>query len=272
MDKGRREATLDLGPTETDTRGRGCSRTLRCICSRGYQGLCPYCTLDALLEVGKKRGLGPKHPLFPTRKGVAATARAVRLTLRLLSGRWLGEHSLRREGAQMYVRRFVALPLVQFLGRWGGPTVAKYAGEALQTQLAVAASASAAGAAPAGSAGPSKLLRKTIEELIDEALAQRLPRESADPLLLAFQSSSAVPGAPDLPPVRRVRGMKGAAEAGEVHDAVICDPAIPREGWVTRCSWRFGRSSFIFKDGAEATCARCLSSRQVEARRLSLVG
>ena len=158
--------------------------------------------------------------------------------------------------------------------------MAKYVGNALQDQLASAAAACAEGRAITPAA-PSPHLLKTIRELVDEALADRLeqaPSEQdpqvaeADPLLTSLVSASAVPGAPDLPPVRRVRGVKGSTEIGEIHDAVICDPAVPTDGWVTRCSWRFGRSKFIFKDGSEATCARCLSSRQVEARRLSLVG
>ena len=194
------------------------------------------------------------------------TRQAVIGTLRRLIRRWLSDHSLRREGTRMYARRSVILPLIQFLGRWGGPTVAIYAGEALQGQLAIAASASTAGAGPSEPATLSPHLRKTIEELVDEALARRQPHEETEPLLQIFQGATAVPGSPDLPPVRKVRSMKGSVEAGEVHDAVFCDPAIPREGWVTRCSWHFGRSAHIFKDSAEVTCARCLSKRVVEAR------
>ena len=90
-----------------------------CLCKKGGLGPCPFCSLADLLEAGKKAGLGPKHPLFPTRKGKAATAKAVIRALRLLMRRRLTEHSMRREGAQILARRYVPVPLIQFLGRWG---------------------------------------------------------------------------------------------------------------------------------------------------------
>ena len=47
-------------------------------------------------------------------------------------------------GVQMYARRGVQLPLIQFLGRWGSAAVERYVGEALADRAAWAPLAAAA--------------------------------------------------------------------------------------------------------------------------------
>eukprot|EP00973_Karenia_brevis_P051292 7124769-Karenia_brevis.AAC.1 len=55
------------------------------------------------------------------------------------------EHSLRRMGAQYYARRGVANSYIEFLGRWGGPTVLRYIGEALNDHASEASIMAASG-------------------------------------------------------------------------------------------------------------------------------
>ena len=274
----RREATLNLSATKMDTAGTGCLRTLGCICDSGLQGPCPYCALAAVLAAGAGAGLGPKDPLFPTRGGKAPEKKSVVRTLRRLLRMPASGHTLRREGAQMLARRGVFLYLIQFLGRWGGPTVARYVDEALRGQLARAASSSAAGGA-GGPFGTSRAeLRTTLQELVDEAVARRAAEfatDSAagapDPLHAVLTAAPAVPGAPNPPPAQQVRGLKGGREVGEVHEVALADPTLPKAVWSARCPWRFGLAPHVLLTGREVTCARCISRRMVDLRKLAIV-
>ena len=52
-------------------------------------------------------------------------------TLKIVTGdASVSEHSMRRSGAQWFARKGVLLFVIQFLGRWGGITVARYVGNA----------------------------------------------------------------------------------------------------------------------------------------------
>ena len=139
IDAGGRSATIELGPTKTNPAGRECPRTLRCCCGGGEStGLpsssaCPVHALERVLHARAQRGMDGKMPLFPTLGGSTPTRRAVISTLRHLAGdKRLTEHSMRRMGAQYYARHGVPTAFIEFLGRWGGPTVLKYIGEALR--------------------------------------------------------------------------------------------------------------------------------------------
>ena len=144
VDRSKRTATLDLCATKMDPGGRGCERTLRCSC-QSFEGACPYCCLAEALDQHEALGFGPKHPLFPTLTGRAPSEKSVLATIRKVSGlATAGRHSLRRVGAKVHTRRFLPLYLTQFLGRWGGNTVARYVGEELQCQTARQAAHSAA--------------------------------------------------------------------------------------------------------------------------------
>ena len=79
-------------------------------------------------------------------------------------------------------------------------------------------------------------------------------------------AAAPVPGAPCAPPVQKIRGLKGQREAGEIHDAVVMDQALPREAWTTRCGWKFGCAAHVILNDQEVTCARCISRRAAEAR------
>ena len=211
--------------------------------------------------------------MFPNRRGQAAERRTVVRTLRRLLAMPATEHSMRREGSQLYARRGLVLYLIQFLGRWGTNTVSIYVAEALREQLTRAAS-SAAGGVPAPPPTGDPQLRKTLKQLVDEAVAERLPQASPDqaqdaPLLhVALAAAADVPGAPNAPTAQRIRRLLGGRETGEVHDAVVIDEALPREAWTTRCSWKFGLGPHVIRNDLEVTCARCIARRAVESRRL----
>lgn len=147
-------ATVALGATKTDARGQGCRRTLRCSCGSGSssssggtplgRAMCPVHALARLKEKAIAGGFTPKHPLIPGSSGRALSAAAARRLLRDASGAPLTEHSLRRMGAQLYARRGVPLPIVQFLGRWGSAAIERYVEEALASRAAWAPLAAAA--------------------------------------------------------------------------------------------------------------------------------
>ena len=265
VDAGTKEATLSLRATKMDAAGAGCQRTLECICATSLRGPCPFCSLALLLEARKRAGLGGKDPLFPDRQGRAASRRTVVQTLRRLLKVMATEHTMRREGSQLLARRGVLLYLIQFLGRWGGSTVERYVAEALRGQLARASSACAAGGGLAPAPESVTNLQRTLKQLVDEAVAARCPQQAA-PMHVLLSAAASVPGAPRAPPVQKIRGLKGQREAGEVHDAVVMDQALPREAWATRCNWKFGCAAHVIVNDQDVTCARCIARRAVEAR------
>ena len=163
----KREATVDLCATKMDPGGRGCKRTLGCICGQ-VLGPCPFCGIRELLALRQERGLGPKDPLFPTTKGRAPKPKAVTATLRkVLQDELATEHSMRRAGAQMYARRGLLLFLIQFLGRWGGSTILRYTEEAFEQQLAQASTARAA--RPSDLPTSWATLRAEIQKIVDSS-------------------------------------------------------------------------------------------------------
>ena len=273
------EAALDLCATKMDTKARGCERTLKCICSSGLEGPCPYHAMETLLRMRREDGWDDKDPLFPTLRGKAATSRTVVQTLRLLLRMRATGHTCRREGAQMYTRRSVPLYLTQYLGRWGGATVQIYASEALNAQMAQAASTRAAGQVPGDANLSLTNLQTTIDQLVSEAVAKRTAafaekeRSMApDHAVVALADSASAPGAPNPPRVRKVRGIKGQREVGEMHDAVLYDPGLPVEAWVTRCGWQFGAREHVVYEDAPTTCFWCLGGRRKAASLLPIAG
>ena len=273
IDLQKREATLDLAATKADQKGRGCLRTLTCLCDTDLAGPCPFCALVDLLHLHATAGYGPKDPLFPTRGGRAASSKAVIRTLCRLLGLRLTGHSLRREGAQLYARRGLFLYLIQFLGRWGGRTVERYVAEALRGQLAKSASVQAAGSGTSAIGLSRAELLKTLERLVAEALAQRAVEGAAapstgpaDPFEVHVARSLETPGGPNFSCPLKVRSSLGPSASAPVHDILLCDPAVPRAAWVTRCAWRFGDRPHEIIREAETTCGNCISKRAIEKR------
>ena len=131
--------------------------------------------------------------------------------------------------------------------------------------MARASSASAAGGGLAPAPESVTNLHRTLKQLVDEAVAARCPQPAA-PMHVLLSAAASVPGAPRAPPAQRIRGLKGQREAGEIHDAVVMDPALPREAWTTRCRWKFGCAAHVIVNEQEVTCARCIARRAVEAR------
>ena len=154
-----REASIELGATKTNPEGRECTRSLKCSCAvPGPAGLaeraCPVHALVRILQERDRRGWDGKFPLFPSARGAAPSRGGAVATLRRVTGAVrLTEHSLRRMGAQCYARRGVPMAHIEFLGRWGGPTVRKYVGDALAERASEASRVAAAG----GPEGPCPL-------------------------------------------------------------------------------------------------------------------
>ena len=129
-------ATLNLGPTKSDVRGKGCLRTLACACddrrmhADNPRALCPVAALEEICRTRCAMGLGGKDPLFPRGSGKATTARGVCSEMAALTGIEVTEHSFRRVGAKFYAARGVTEPHICYLGRWGSAVVRSYIEEA----------------------------------------------------------------------------------------------------------------------------------------------
>ena len=156
---------------------------------------------------------------------------------------------------------------VQYLGRWGSNTVARYAAEALNVQLAKASTARASGMIGGGRDADDQL-RKTIRELVKEAIEQEHGQGSeSTQAFKAVADAPAEPGVPLLPTDQQVQGTRNGKAVGFVHDVLWADRSLPPAAWVTRCSWRFGASPHSLLSGEATTCSRCLQSRVVANRK-----
>ena len=278
IDEERTVAILDLGPTKTDPEGRGCRRSLLCACkgtcgTGGPEGaICPVQALSSVLSERRRLGLSPKHPLFPQADGRATSARQVCADFSQLLATGVSEHSFRREGAQYYARNSVQEGLIQFLGRWGGATVKRYIGEALDGQASTAARDAAH---PAGYTHPTRPRGLTDAALhtplaLMDQLGQGTLAGNADNIVKraveatrqiiderdgAAEARWARAAADRLGGVRRV-GV--GLERPRVHRIAMGDGCVPTRLWATSCGWRFGQVSHVRVCVGAITCKRCL--------------
>ena len=271
-------ATLDLGPTKTDVKGKGCRRTLACACSSAEEhrrqpaNLCPIAALEEVLRHRAEMGLGAKDPLFPRRGGRATTARGVCAELADITGTAVTEHSARRTGAKFYAARGVSEPHICYLGRWGSAVVRSYIEDAIGAQ-AVRAAQSATAGADWNPMAPATLSRKSV--LKAEALlgTAEESRGKEDPALVVTAQAAAVRAANaavdsalrDLygrwaaAAEERIGGVRPAArgDQGETHEVLIGEGSLPTSVWVTTCGWRFGQTKHVRVPLAEVTCKTC---------------
>ena len=265
-------AVLDLGPTKEDVEGRGCRRTLVCACgeggSSGVPVLCPVHAMDRILRKRAEMGLTGKHPLFPTKKGGASSAKGVCRTFSALLRVRVTEHSFRRAGAQYYARRGVVIGIIQFLGRWGSETVYRYVGEALDSIARGAAKTAAGVLGPSctpelsSRLEPAKIILNELgeggsvadhaEEIVRRAVEAAQVAISKSCLALEFKLSAAAEielGA--VKPVGR------AAARSHTHRIALGDARFPTELWTTACGWRFGSVDHVRVNVSEITCGSC---------------
>ena len=271
-------ATIELGPTKTNPQGRECPRTLRCCCramshmSADGDAVCPVHALCRVLDERRRRGIGPKGQLFPLAGGQAPPRRAVIATLRKLARHGhLTEHSMRRMGAQYYARRGVPTAVIEFLGRWGGPTVIKYIGEA---QHDTASNASIVAASGSGAPQPSfndlkawvlREIRKSTggmrvsspgesgKEVVTEAILS-WEKAVGDAAAVAHESWAKMWEDRQQARVGGVHRRDGLV----VHEVLLGDAALPVDLWVTRCGWRFGSSPHVRGDVDRRSCMSCM--------------
>ena len=261
------EAVLDLGATKMDTAGRGCKRSLVCACQPGALAICPVHALSSVLAERKRLGLGPKHPLFPQADGRATTSRGVCETFRLLLSLKVSEHSFRREGAQYYARQGVQECLIQFLGRWGSPTVKRYIGEALDSQASTAARRAAAhGRRPTMPVALGDNAFLSSGQLLDQlgstsagnaaAIVQQAVAEARRVIeeTQVAQEARWARAAED-----RLGAVVSRSTAGrQVHRIALGDGCVPPSLWATWCGWRFGSIEHVRVKIDLVNCKKCL--------------
>ncbi|CAK0859757.1 unnamed protein product [Prorocentrum cordatum] len=273
-------ACIELGATKTNPEGRECTRSLMCSCAvPGQAGLaekaCPVHALLRILQERDRRGWDGKFPLFPSGGGTAPSREGVVATLRRVAGAArLSEHSLRRMGAQYYARRGVPMAHIEFLGRWGGPTVRKYVGDALGERVSEASRVAAAGG-PGGRSDPGPSLsdlKSLLREVVAECGGTTVEAEVEKRCAAAFASWEGKLHAASEQ-AHEVWAKQWAAERkelvggvrsteGEVHEVVVGDAVFPTDMWVARCGWRFGRSWHERCPVTGVSCKKCLASRQ----------
>jgi hypothetical protein len=278
IDKARTVAVLNLGPTKEDVKGRGCRRTLVCACSKTAEvtmNICPVHAMSRILEKRDELGLTPKHPLFPSKKGRASTVQGVCRTYSMILGTRLTEHSFRRAGAQYYAKRGIGIGLIQFIGRWGGETIYRYIGEALDTVAMNAAKLAASGSlgvscSPdvASRLSTAKAIMKELDTGAENAAAaDAIVKRAVEAAQAAIEQSclalemklttAALEG------LGAVRAVGRAASRSHVHKIALGDGLYPTELWTTACGWRFGAGPHVRLNINEITCASCIKFTSV---------
>ena len=272
-------ATLDLGPTKVDTRGRGCRRTLSCACAGPSEhagepvALCPVAALEAVIELRAEMGLGAKDPLFPADRGKATTVKGMCAELSALAGLSLTEHSFRRTGAKFYAGRGVTEPHICYLGRWGSAVVRKYIEEAIGNMAVAAAKAATAGslwnpmALPTIEAGrlaeTGALLRAAgaSRDAGDACAVEHLLRRAAAVAeATVAKALGEVEERWSLAADARLGAVRPTGREGQglVHKVLVGDGALPSPLWTTVCGWHFGGARHVRLHGSRTTCAHCL--------------
>ena len=281
-------ATLDLGPTKTDTRGTGCRRTLSCACAGPSAhclepvALCPVAALEAVLRDRAILGLEGKDPLFPRKDGRATTARGVCGALSAVLKKNVTEHSFRRTGAKFYAARGVSEPHICYLGRWGSSAVRSYIEEAIGNQAVAAARLATSGVEwnPMALAALERKGLEKAEELLraSEKLRAAGAQEDAETLLLRAADTAAevverALGEAELRWRRaeenRVGAVKSTARGnqGETHRVLVGDGALEPALWVTACGWHFGARRHQRLSSTAVTCDHCRAKSQEGASR-----
>ena len=236
----------------------------------GALEICPVHGLRRVLAEREQLGLGPKHPLFPRKDGRATTSRAVCASYRMLLHVMVTEHSFRREGAQFYARHGVQEGIIQFLGCWGGATVKRYIGEALDSQASCDALSAVSnpmrptvpGTLADGTFRLSDELLKQLKgpsQAVDaEAIVERAveaARRTIEEMQVAQEAKWAQAAEDRLGAVMRVGGT---SEQEQVHRIVMGDGCVPPSLWTTWCGWRFGLSGHVRVKVGLISCKKCL--------------
>ena len=284
-------ATILLPVSKTDTSGQGASVTLQCTCSFRALGGPAWCAAHILarrLELVRQEGRSGDDFLFgPSSKTPFTKPQIVDLWSRLapLGHPRLGGHSARRSGAKAYARAGWAVPDIQCVGRWAGPTILDYAEEAVR-ELPRGGDGRpilVGGAPPAlaGSSGASE----DVSSLACAPLAERLARVEADLLALrdvlkeeAGDSSQALVPAPEVVMAEPVERFLFNEASGILHG--VASPPGGELPTHTCCRWKFVNSSTPLRvltleeaQGVTAfACPNCPSTKPFRLRSALLEG
>ena len=146
----------------------------------------------------------------------------------------------------------------------------RYVAEALRGQMTQAVARGATSGGPDAFPLSLAALRKELVALVQRTLDERGggPPASAEQVgedvVEALEDSmvSEAPGAALPPQARVVTGTRSLREIGFLHDVALCDPCLPKETWVTRCGWRFGRAEHVVYEQGTPTCPKCAICRR----------
>ena len=274
--------SIDLGPTKCDPAGRGCRRTLVCVCDQGLDGIavagggvCPVHALREVLADRTERGWSPKHPLSGQASGKATSAVGVAKSFAKLLGIKITEHSFRREGAQFYTRHGVEEAIVMWIGRWGSEAVRRYIANALAGQAAAAAARATRASWKVSPGGLSEGAFSDVKVMLDVVKAALVDghADSAEAMLVKAAKVAEATVRKEMPML-----MDAAANEKElqctavakirsstclvpkVHLIAMGGLEIPSSLWHTKCGRAFGNWKHRRLNAKMADCQRCLKA------------
>jgi len=224
-------------------------------------------------------GFSGKHPLFPGRDGRAlASDRARSVICRACNVDTMGEHSMRRKGAQFYARRGVPLSVIQHFGRWGSSTVGRYVAHALEDRASWAPIVAAGsvdlgvmlGTCSEGMRNPVGL--HVLDGLVVSRVRQVLNRAARRKGKVAVESARPEAVGPVAVEALRVELKADMAKMsdelagtllavrsttkGVGHLVKFSGRALHPSDWATVCGWHFAHAPHEACTLAEVTCRR----------------
>ena len=255
VDVERQEVAFTLASSKTDQQGNLVQRKHQCYCSYVPAHLCPFHTALAFEKIRPKN---PEAPLFVSAHGDELTKQeSIALIRKVLADSHValrragapgqssverfGGHVLRVSGAQFLARRFVPLPTVMLLGRWGSRSVERYVQEA-------ALECSIFGDEQAAMGRPVGMLSKPAKRDGGSGTAKDQAAEFVKQLEILSAQIEALQARPLL-----VVGKR--AHARDPHEL----DKLPIQ-WTTACGcWRYGCAAFVRagEDHPAVRCRRC---------------
>ena len=264
-------ATLVLGAHKTNIVGSWCERSLRCSGKGTDLGarIGPAHAAVRILAWRRAQGCDGKDPLFPGVHGKAMTHSEARERIRQACGEMtLSEHSLRRTGAQFYARRGVALPVIQFLGRWGSAAAERYVADAPAGRAAWAPLLAATefdltemvGGMDAGKVPGIDAIARVLGKLVRTEVAKAQHSGGGASSGGGTERAARVIGGTDTEAVKEQASSQHFVKSGQtgVGHVVRHAGAGPHPRlWETACGWRYGLANHVQICAQEVSCARC---------------
>ena len=269
-----KEVCLYIPSSKTDQRGKGTTRTLRCICNE-EQGCSRWCAwANAVRCLAEHAVPNPEAKLFkPAKKNSQpGKAQMVKMWAKHVAETISG-HSARRSGASYYTRCGMDVAGVMFLGRWKSSAVLRYIEDALQSMpanrkllekmaekdpflkedLEIRTKGDMTGRAqvPNTTAQERQITKVEIKELLNDMKEQCEPDELAK-----------------ITEVEQLWAVSTSRSNRTAHVVVKAAWGLNLDSWSTACGWHFAEKFVkvkLMKECPEGVrvCTKCSHSNMV---------